>query len=208
MLEDLIPNIRGLLLSPVESFENLKTSSLSKTYQQYVILLLVYTVLVAVVSAISSLMTYYNMMIQLISIPIIGQYLIPKIELFKPIILNLSFFSVYLLFITLFFGIFLKGFFLHVFVILLGGEKGVTKTIQVLMYSVTPFFLLGWIPYISIIGFIWTLVLSIIGFYVIQEIPAWKSALVIVIPIIFLIIGLILLFIITSSVITATTGMV
>ncbi|PWR74303.1 YIP1 family protein [Methanospirillum lacunae] len=208
MFEDLIPNIRGLLLSPVETFENLKKSSLSESHQHFVILLLVYTVLVGVVTAISSLMAYYNMMIQLISIPIIGQFLLPKIELFKPIILNLSFFSVYLLFITLFFGIFLKGFFLHVFVILLGGEQGVTKTIQVLMYSITPFLLLGWIPYISILGLIWTLILCVIGFHIIQEIPVWKSALIIIIPIIFLFTGLILVFFITSSLITATSGIV
>lgn len=208
MLEDLILNIRGLLLSPVETFKSLTLSSLSKSYQHYVILLLVYTFLIAIVSSISSLLTYYNMMIQLVSIPIFGQFLITQMELIKPIFLNLSFFSVYFLFIILFFGVFLKGLFLHIFVILLEGKHGVTKTIQVLMYSMTPFFLLGWIPYISIVGLIWTLVLCVIGMYIVQEIPVWKAALTIVIPIIFLILGLILLYLITSSVIIATTGMI
>ncbi|MFH0967238.1 MAG: YIP1 family protein [Methanobacteriota archaeon] len=206
MLDLLIQNVKGLLLQPVETFENLKTSSLTDSYQHYVILLIIYTVLMGIVSMITTLMSYYDMLVHVASIPLIGSFMIAKIELFKPIFINWSFIIVYILFLFLLFGIFFKGFFLHVFVILFGGEQGVTKTIQVLMYATTPFFLLGWIPYISIIGLIWAVVLCVIGFQKFQNIPVWKAGAIIIVPTIFLIIGVFLTLMMRGAIISVLSG--
>jgi|GEM_PF-1124931 len=208
MLDDQFRIVKGLLVSPVETFEGLATSPLSRSYQYYVFLLLVYTVLVGIISATSSLMTYYNMVIQFASVPLFGSFLISKMELLKPVFVNMSLFSVYLLFIFLFFGIFLKGLFLHAFIILFGGDKGAVKTIQVLMYSVTPFFLIGWIPYISILGLLWAVILCILGFHIFQQIPVWKAALVIMVPTLFMIIGLLLLVMVSSALANIPSGII
>nr|WP_319537717.1 YIP1 family protein [uncultured Methanospirillum sp.] len=208
MLQDQVQIVKGLLVSPVDTFEELRSSAISKSYQYYVLLLIIYTVLVGIISATSSLMTYYNMVIQYASIPLIGSFLISKMELLKPVFINMSLFSVYLLFLLMFFGIFIKGFFLHAFVLLFGGEQGITKTIQVLMYSVTPFFLIGWIPYISIIGLLWAVILCVLGFHVFQQIPVWKAALVVVIPTLFVILGLFLLLMVSTALTNIPSGIV
>ena len=208
MLQDQVQIVKGLLVSPVETFIELRSSAISKSYQYYVLLLLIYTVIVGIISATSSLMTYYNMVIQYASIPLIGSFLISKMELLKPVFVNMSLFSVYLLFLLLFFGIFIKGLFLHAFVLLFGGEQGVTKTIQVLMYSVTPFFLIGWIPYISIFGLLWAVILCVLGFHIFQQIPIWKAALVVVIPTLFVILGLVLLLMVSTALTKIPSGIV
>jgi len=208
MLDDFVKIIKGLLVSPVETFESLKSTTLSRTYQYYVLLLIMYTVLMSIVSLLSSLMTYYDMVIQCASIPIFGSFLLTKLELLRPIFLNMSLFAVYLLFLFLFFGIFLKAFFLHTFVLLFEGKQGIMKTVQVLMYSVTPFFLLGWIPYISIIALLWAVILCILGFHILQQIPIWKAALIIIIPTLFVTFGVLIVYIIYEAFITASSGII
>ncbi len=206
MLELLLQNVKGLLMQPGPTFERLKYATLTESYQQYVILLIIYTILVGVVSAITTLMLYYDTLVHYASMPMIGSFLVTKIELFRPIILHWSLIIVYMAFLLLLFAIFFKGLFLHVFVILFGGDQGVTKTIQVLMYATTPFFLLGWIPYISILGLIWAVVLCVIGLHVLQNIPVWKAVAVIVVPTVLLVLGVILILMIRIALITAFSG--
>ena len=73
-------------------------------------------------------------------------------------------FYVYMVFMALLFGVFLVGFLLHVFVILMDGKKGVKETLKTTMFAATPGLLLGWIPFVCIIGWVWSFVLLILGF--------------------------------------------
>lgn len=208
MYEQLIHNIKGLLIKPGDTFERLKNSSLTDSYQHYVILLIFYSVLMGIFSVISILMYFYDFLMYCASIPLLGSFFVLKIELLKPILINWSLSVVYLLFLVMFFGIFLKGCFLHVFVILFGGNHGITKTLQVVMYAATPFFLLGWIPYISLIGIVWSIILCIIGLQIIQSVPGWKAVAIILIPFIFMTIWIFAVLMMRVNFITALSGII
>lgn len=206
MLELLIQNCKGLLIQPVNTFERLKNTSLIDSYRHYVILLIFYSVLLGIISAMAALMSFFDMAMQFASIPILGSFFVSKIELFKPIFISWSLVIVYMVFLLMFVGIFFKGGFLHIFVILFGGEQGITRTLQVVMYAATPFFLLGWIPYISLIGLIWSFVLCVFGLRTLHNVSWWKAVAIIITPVIFLIIGVCVTLIIRAYLVTALSG--
>lgn len=189
MFESYIENIRGIIFHPQETFERFKTSTLSKAYQHYVLLLICNSVLMGIISLISALISFTAYQAQLEMVPVIGPVLMNELALFKPFFLNWSLLLIYLWFILLMILIFLKGFFLHLFVLLLGGEQGVSKTLIAILYAATPLMLLGWIPYIGIIGLIWSVALCIVGIKVFQEFSWGKAGATILIPTLLLITG-------------------
>ncbi|WP_048152423.1 Yip1 family protein [Methanolacinia paynteri] len=79
---------------------------------------------------------------------------------------------------------------LHLWVYILGGRKGLIQTAKAFVYGVTPGFLLGWIPDIGIIFLIWSIVLGVLGVRELHEISTARAAvalvIAIVIPLIFL----------------------
>jgi len=103
---------------------------------------------------------------------------------FSGFIISLNVFFVYLMFLKLLFGIFVLGFITHAFVLLMGGEKGVRQTVKTTMYASTPALLLGWIPFVSIIGCIWSLVLLVIGIRENHGMVLGYAVLVVLIPIV------------------------
>jgi hypothetical protein len=125
---------------------------------------------------------------QLAATGVIGGALAGILQNFSGFMVAVSLFFVYLLFILMLFGVFLEGFFFHVFVILFGGTKGVTVTLKTVMYAYTPWLLLGWIPYVSVIGGLWTLILLILGIKETQEMTLGDALLVILVPIILVLI--------------------
>ena len=72
---------------------------------------------------------------------------------------------------------------MHAFVVLMGGKNGATQTIKTTMYASTPFLLLGWIPFVSIIVYIWSIVLLVIGIKENHDMDP-ESVLVVLIPIV------------------------
>ena len=51
----------------------------------------------------------------------------------------------------------------------MGGRKGVMTTVKAILYSLTPFMLIAWIPVVGwIIGTVWSIVVGVIG---IRELP-------------------------------------
>ena len=208
MIGSCIQTIKGLLIQPFDTFEQLRSTTLSDAYRYYVILLVLYSALLGVASVSSVYISLYDLLIHYASIPVFGSIFAAKIELFRPLIINWSIFIVYITFVLLLFAIFLKGLFIHVFVILLGGEQGITRTVQVLMYAVTPFFLIGWIPYLSIIGLIWSVILCIIGLCILQDMPVWKAAAVVGIPTALVIIGLFSAILMVANLVSAVTRII
>ena len=206
MLNSIIPDIRGLIMHPKDTYIQLKNSSLTQAYQHYVILLIFYSVLSGILSLFSAVILWYDLLFQFASVPIIGSMLAIKMDLFRAFFIHWSIFIVYLMFLVLLFAVFFKGFVLHVFVILLGGEEGIARTVQAVMYAVTPFFLLGWTPYLSIIGFFWAIILCILGIQVMQDIPLWKASAVIIIPLILWIIGIMAVLFLMTDLVNAISG--
>ena len=188
MFEDLVSNMKGVIMAPSETFKKTSGKSLGAAYQYYVALLVIFTVLFGIVVVSMGLATFTTMVDKMAVIPIIGGVAAGAVANFSGFVIALGVFFVYLVFLALFIGIFILGLKTHVFVLLMGGEKGVVQTVKTTMYASTPALLLGWIPFVGVIGFIWSLALLVIGIKENHEMEIGNAVLVVLIPIVLYII--------------------
>jgi hypothetical protein len=109
--------------------------------------------------------------------------------------------------ILLFFiiGLFLGGAILHLFVLLVGGRKGVEQTLKAVMYSATPIFVLGWIPLIGFLTLIYALFLEILAVRELQEVSTGRAILAVLLPF-FLLLVLVILGLLFFLIASSTTG--
>ncbi|MEI7433982.1 MAG: YIP1 family protein [Methanomicrobiales archaeon] len=190
MLDKFVKNVHGFLLSPVDAFKQAGSKTLGAAYQYYAMLLVIFTVLYGIVTlAVGAFM--FNSYVQQVSmVPLIGKMLSAGLAKFGSFVMVSQLFYVYMVFLALLFGVFLAGFLLHVFVILMDGKKGVRETLKTTMYAATPGLLLGWIPFVCIIGWAWSFVLLILGFRDNNGLSFEKAVLAAVVPVL---LGLIML---------------
>jgi hypothetical protein len=185
MTEPLAKKVKGFLLNPSATFQATRSETLSSAYQYYVILLIIYSVLLAIVISVSVGVTFWSSSVTgIASTGILGSNGISIMKAFRPFLTTYVLFLPYFLFVLMLFAVFLSGFGYHVFVLLFGGQKGLVQTVKTVMYASTPFFILGWIPFVSIIGSIWSLILIIIGIRENQEMTTGRAVLVLVVPIV------------------------
>jgi hypothetical protein len=192
MIDDLVSNVKGFIMTPSEMFKKTSGKSLSAAYQYYVALLVIFTFLFGIVEVSMGLATFTSMVDKMAATPIVGGVAASAAANFSGFVIALGIFFVYLLFLISLLGIFVTGLFYHAFVVLMGGQKGVTQTLKTTMYASTPFLILGWIPFVSIIAYIWYLVLLVLGIKENHEMEIGNAILVVFIPIIliFLLLGL------------------
>jgi len=184
----MMDQIKGFLMAPSETFKKTSGKSLGDAYRYYVPLLIIFTVLFGIVSVSIGLAMFTSMVAQMSVIPIVGNVIGSAASNFSGFVIALGVFFVYILFLFYLLGVFVEGLIIHAFVVLMGGEKGAKQTIKTTMYSSTPFLLLGWIPFVSIIAYIWSIVLLIIGIKETQEMELGNAILVVLIPIVLVII--------------------
>ena len=181
---DLIEKAKGFLLEPSRAFESSKYDSLKEAVKYYAVIAAIYSIFFAMILVIiSSVMNI-----------ILGKY---GIQLGSGISeLIYTFIMTFILMIS---GAFLWGAVIHVFVYLFGGRKEIAQTIKAVMYASTPIVLLGWIPALGFIGWIWQFVLQVIGIQQYQEITTGKAIASVVLPItiIYILAIIILIFILT-----------
>jgi hypothetical protein len=184
MFDDLMNEMKGFLMAPSETFKKTSGKSLGAAYQYYVALLVIFTVLFGIVVVSMGLATFTSMVDKMAVVPIVGGVAAGAVANFSGFVIALGVFFVYLVFLALFIGIFILGLKTHVFVLLMGGEKGVVQTVKTTMYASTPALLLGWIPFVGVIGFIWSLALLVIGIKENHEMEIGNAVLVVLIPIV------------------------
>ena len=188
MFEDLMSEMKGFIMSPSEMFKKTNGKSLGAAYQYYVALLVFFTVLFGIVTVSIGLAAFTSMVDSMAGMPIIGDVAAGAAENFSGFIISLGAFFVYLVFLFYLLGVFVSGLIIHAFVLLMGGTKGAKQTIKTTMYASTPFLLLGWIPIVSTISYIWSLVLLVIGIKENQQMETGNAVLVVIIPIVLVII--------------------
>jgi hypothetical protein len=188
MFDDLMNEMKGFLMAPSATFKKTNGKSLGAAYQYYAALLVIFTVLFGIVVVSMGLATFTSMVDKMGAIPIVGGVAAGAVANFSGFVIALGVFFVYLVFLALFIGIFILGLKTHVFVLLMGGEKGVVQTVKTTMYASTPALLLGWIPFVGGIGFIWSLALLVIGIKENHEMEIGNAVLVVLIPIVLYII--------------------
>ncbi len=187
-----INKVKGFLVAPTETFRASKEDSLGSAFRYYTILLVIWAILAAIVWMVMGYLAFQDAIIRIGTIGIFGSQIAEALTGFSAFFATFQLFIVYAFFFLSLVGVFFIAFFWHVFAILFGAKKEFKQTIKTTMYAATPFFLLGWIPYIAVIGWLWYLVLMVLGLSETQEMTVGEAAMAIVVPIILVLVGVII----------------
>ncbi len=90
----------------------------------------------------------------------------------------LTFITIYIFGIV---GAVIAGLWLHLWAYVFGAKKGLHQTLKTVFYGGTPSYLLGWIPYIGILFWLWSLYLDWTGLQKLHGMPGDRAALSILI---------------------------
>jgi len=152
MADTIIAKMKGFLLNPVETFKASRDDSPGTVFTYFGIILLVYAILSAVITAIT-----FTALSALGMISSMIPGFTPGLGMLMPVIVFIC------VIIGGIIGTIIFGAWLHLWVYIFDGRQGIMQTIKAVMYGHTPFLLFGWIPLISFIFAIWTLILDIFG---------------------------------------------
>ena len=163
--------IKGFLFSPSDTFDASKEDTIGDAFKYFAVLLAIYAVLFSIMvlaafPAMSWMVGPWAAMLGLTAGPLLAVAML-VLSLISGII-----------------AVFIMGLWMHIWVYVVGGRKGVTQTIKALMYGATPSYLLGWIPFIGIIAGIWALIVEIIGIRQLHELSTGKAVLAFILAII------------------------
>jgi len=164
MMDTLVTKAKGFLLSPVETFRQSAGDEPGAVFTYFTVLLLINAILSALVAAAG----------------------VHAMRMFAGMSFGVA------LPVLVFFMVLVGGFivtliiaaWIHLWVYLLGGRKGIMQTIRAVLYGNTPRLLLGWIPLVGLVFALWSLVLTILGVRELQELSPGKAVLAVAIAII------------------------
>ncbi len=118
--------------------------------------LIYYFILLIFFSAMYSIMTFAFLNFGIIQIPeLVGR---PGLQ---AVFLN---YCLQIFVVLIFFGgagIFVYAAWLHLWIYVFGGRESYIETLKSTIYSLTPVFLFGWVPIVSLILWIWYLILQL-----------------------------------------------
>ena|SRR3989338_9124022 len=179
----LINKVKSVLTDPLNFFDHLKKETGIKTaFTYFFFLSLISTILGFIVGLLFQ--DYYSYLLR----QIIG-FALPKPEYTIGMLL-VSYGS------TILASFVITGI-LHVWILIFGGKENYSKTYQLYVYSTTPTFAVGWIPFVGSLAWFYNVVLLIIGTQRVHNISKVKSILMYTIPVILM--GLFFLVIVIFS---------
>ena len=180
---DFIELVKGVLLSPTETFRKVRPADLGETLKYYLILVVIYTILSVII-----------ILVAISSAWAVIAALLPALGLTAPAVagLGIILIAIILIFVHLL-VLFIGAAWVHIWVWLLGGRKGYMMTLKALAYGDTPYLLLGWIPFIGIFGALWSFILWIIGVKELHEISSGRAAAAVILAALVILIFIILI---------------
>jgi len=171
MLDSFVEKVKGFILNPGETFQKSKADDMETALPYFAILVLINAILSAIVAAILPANLLYAGMPGGVALPIMVFFVVLVAEFI----------------FTLVFAAWL-----HLWVYIVGGRKGIWQTFNAVIYGSTPSLLLGWIPVISILFGLWSVVLWVLGVRDLQELTTGKAivavAIAILIPLVIILI--------------------
>jgi hypothetical protein len=161
--DEIIAKVKGFLFNPVESFQGARADGTDILVWYLAALLLVNAVLTTIIAftGIGAMSAFTGMM--------------PGVM-----------FPVAIFFASLIGGAILTAVFclwVHIWVFVLGGRKGLLETAKAVIYGMTPSLLLGWVPFLGFFFLLWSIVLEIIGIRELQEMSSGRALLVMIIAV-------------------------
>ncbi|NYT08235.1 MAG: YIP1 family protein [Methanomicrobiales archaeon] len=180
---DFIELVKGMLLSPVETFQKVRKADLGDALKYFMILVVINAVLSVIISlvALSSMWAVYSSIFEGLGIAV------PAAAGFGIVVI-----AILMIFVNLL-VLFIAAAWLHLWVYILGGRKGYVETLKAIAYGNTPHLLIGWIPLIGFIGSIWSFVLYILGVRELHEVSTGRAALALILAVVVLLIIIIAL---------------
>jgi hypothetical protein len=172
---DFSEKVKGFLLEPSKTFDASKGDTLNEALKYYVLLAVIFSALLALLFAIAA--TLFGSMMGRF-----GMLLGTGAGMAGALVIFVMFLVLWII------SAFVSGAILHIFVYIVGGRKGISQTIKAVMYGSTPSLLLGWIPFINYLAWIWSLVLEILGIRQLQELTTGRAILAVLIPIIIIVV--------------------
>ncbi|MDD4138567.1 MAG: YIP1 family protein [Methanoregula sp.] len=162
MTDTIAGRAKGFLLNPVETFRRSGTDAPASVFTYFGALLLVNAILSALVAAAMG----FGSAMTLAGLPdgAVAPVLVFFLVLAGGFILTL-----------------IAAAWVHLWVYLLGGRRGIMRTITAVFCAGTPGLLLGWIPLIGLIFLLWSLVLLVPGIRELQELTTGKAIIAIAI---------------------------
>jgi len=109
-------------------------------------------------------------------------------------------------------GLILGSILLHIGVVVMGGHGGFMQTFKAVVYGLTPYYLLGWIPIIGGLAGIWGLIVEIIGIRELHDMTtgraviAWLISIVIIIIIVAILVAIVGAFLFAIFGIASSSG--
>jgi len=164
---EIFEKMKGFLLEPSKTFDGVKKESLGEAFKYFLVPLVIGSLLSAIVVGVVT-----GMIAGLLGSLWFGG-LGPLAGLAGGGVGAIVYF-IYMIIVGIV-AIFVGGLWMHIWVYLLGGRKGLSQTIKALMYGATPSLLLSWIPIINFIGVIWSIVLDILGIKKLQEMTTGRA---------------------------------
>jgi hypothetical protein len=162
-------NAIGFLIKPSKNFDSIKRYRLGEAFKFMLIISIFFAALNGIVG---TLISYY---IQ----PMLGLPMVYPAEL-MPLMIAANTIGSYILIVI---SLTIWSLWQHLWAYVFGAKKGIEQTMKSVFYGTSPFFLLGWIPLVSIVSVIWSLVLHGIGIKRLHGIETGKAALAIIIAV-------------------------
>jgi len=163
MIDPIVTKVKGFIMNPVETFQLSRNDETGVVFTYFAILLLINAILSTLTGAVG----------------------FGRMQMFSGMMEGFVF-PVRVFFMALAGGFILTLIFaawLHLWVYLFGGRKGIMQTLKAIIYGNTPRLLLGWVPVIGFIFMLWSLVLGVLGICELQELRTGKVILAVAIAI-------------------------
>jgi hypothetical protein len=164
---DMLNRIRGFLFHPTKEFTASKDAGLNDAARYYVPLLAILAAILAIAVTAAVL--------------ILGTLGIPQIGKFAPLLGLGAFVGIIAVGILL---VLYLAVWLHIWVYLLGGRKGLTQTVKAVTFGVTPILILWWLPGPNVLlAPLWALILVILGVKVLHDLSQNTAILAVILAI-------------------------
>lgn len=177
---DFVKKVKGFFLEPSKTFDASKEDTLIEAIKYFTINAAIFSAIFAIIYAFFPGLG-----------PILGLGSESMPETSPGIAVMILIFVIMMVFAILWVLIF--GTITHIGVYIMGGRKGIIQTLKAVMYASTISLLLGWIPIINIIAWIWALVVEILGIRQLHNLTTGKATLALILPFIMLLIVLVII---------------
>ena len=180
MFNSLVNKVKGILLTPVETFQQSRADDFKTALTYFAPLLLFLAIMTTIVTLIFSIiLSIFN------PFGIVGG-----------IVSSIMWFFIYLIGIPI--CAVLVTIWIHIITYLAGGRKDIFQTFKAVIYGMTPSLLLGWVPILSYLICLVSIIYTTVGLRELQEISTGRAiaimAIAILVPTIIVVILVVLFF--------------